>query len=242
MPLRQRRPIGKSVVRAVLTDDLEDSTDRDSFRTWVKLATGQRYRGSLVVQVDDARAVCLLLFRSEIRGAPSPGWIDSLQQLGPHLCRLLRLRRAREENDSRLRVWRTTADQTALAIFTLDFDGVLQENNAAAGELLVDGDGLWVEDAKLAVRMAGDKAAFAEALRRVSDGQKGVALPIHRRSGKTAYHLILSPVDHENRSSGTTFSTIVAYVSDPKRPCAVSGAHLNRVYGLSKREAQLQCH
>lgn len=127
------------------------------------------------------------------------------------------------------------------AVVLLDGDGRVVYTNAAARAILAQGDGLYVEGDRLrAVRKAS-----SDALQRLLDGAamavglKGATIAVPRRSGRSAYLLVVVPAGHAASALGADRATWAVLIADPAATPQVSEEQLRELYGLTEREAQI---
>jgi DNA-binding CsgD family transcriptional regulator len=132
-------------------------------------------------------------------------------------------------------------------MIVLDADGRAVHLNRAAQAIVGRRDGIGVERSGAIVLASSDAARqLAALLSGVRDGgAAGGTLRVPRRHGRAAYTLVISaqPHRHDHRDDAAGAGVIargaMVLIHDPDRRLQASPALLRRIFGLTRREAEL---
>jgi DNA-binding CsgD family transcriptional regulator/PAS domain-containing protein len=168
-----------------------------------------------------------------------------LERITPHLRRAIQvyamLNRATSERD----IYAGAVDQLSVATIILDEQGRLLNNNALAGAILEEADGLALRDQHLQIQGRDLNRELQQALSTVIRAQQDGATSVVRalrvpRSGERAdLGLVIRPAPQSERGKGQSIPCAAIFISDPDLKESASQQILGELFGLTPAEANL---
>lgn len=219
----------------------ETEMDRDPVYAWFGQHNLRYFVGSRLPDTELYVPV-FTLQRSPVQGHVQALDLELFALIKPHVAQALTLADRLGTLGTAWQVGRALLEQVAYAVFTLDEYGYVLFFNRAAEELLVEGDGLKIENGKL-VAVHSTCQRRLEALIDSAVGSipsVGRAwMRIERTSGKPPYAALIAPVTDERFHFTDARAATMVLVSDPHRPINPDPIALRAVFGLTEAESRL---
>jgi DNA-binding CsgD family transcriptional regulator len=199
-----------------LFDDLESNT---STFTSVEFAPGQGHATREMIETF-----------AQVRGHVANAW---------RLNRLMHRRRASQDVEALME------SHAACGLIVYDSRGGIRSVNDRAAAILRQHDGLAIRNGVLIARLAAETRrlqALLEACWRTSTyglGSPGGAVAITRRTGAPRYVVRVMPITVPAVPFPPDLPSIVVTITDPVLPIDVEPEALAKLYGLTRREADL---
>jgi DNA-binding CsgD family transcriptional regulator len=198
---------------------------------------GIEYSMAFCIPVDEGMMAVLSVMRGP-RLAPFTG--DDCLEFGrfaPHVARAISMHGAFRRTCEELMTVKALLDGVPLGMMVVDNDE-LKVANRAARAMLTEGDAMRLQNGRLSGanrRADADlQAAVGEALSG-GDQTVGVALPIDHAEPMRAVVRRLHPA--AAGMVGATSNAVALYVTDPRKPIETQEEILQRLFGLTPREA-----
>jgi DNA-binding CsgD family transcriptional regulator len=184
----------------------------------------------------------MMCFLSVMRGpdhAPfTAGDCADFSCLGPHVARAVTMYGAFQRCREELATVKALLDGVPLGMMVVD-DGGLKVANSAARKLLDEGDAVHLHNGRLrgATRRADADLRDAVEEARSADQPIGLALPIDNAQPMRAVIRRLQPASAG--MLGVPREAVALYLTDPRKPVETPEEVLQRLFGLTGREASV---
>jgi len=200
---------------------------------------GLRYATFVVTAASADRMEALSLWRTTGQGPFHEETRRLLELLYPHIQKSMELRHVLRTTQQRLAGVEAMLDASPTATFLVTSRGRLMHRNAAADNLLVEGDAMSLESGTLVTASTKCRDALRALLQNTGErAGKPIAAPggkttitIQTKSGNQPLYLLAVPLaPAERRRSG---ADIMLLISDPGCPITVPHEILQSIYGLT---------
>jgi DNA-binding CsgD family transcriptional regulator/PAS domain-containing protein len=165
-----------------------------------------------------------------------------LDRLLPHLQRALEVRQRLHSVEQQKASAYDALDRLTLGVILVGATGRLLHVNAAGEAMLRGGDGLtWTPDG-LHADSRDDDRRLQELLAGVRRGDlrsAGGHLRVRRRSGRTAYAVMVTPVAPGLVAAGKELPAVLVFVSDPGARIIADASELSALFGFTPAEGRL---
>ena len=198
--------------------------------------------GALVSR-SDSRLVVLGVTRPKRAGQFSSRELKLLAQTIPHVRRamqvFLRLADAKSQNAAHLAPW----DMLGFGVVLLDAAGKILWRNREATRILERADGLVIHGKSLSAANPLENAELQSVIRLAIStsqgrmGRPGAPLSLSRPSLARSFALLVAPIRMERVFLHEPAA--VVFITDPERESETPVSMLERLYGLTPREAAL---
>lgn len=222
----------------------EAEMDRSEMYRW-RAGFGFRYFiGGQLLRTDSTLSMAALQ-RSRRQGHVTQLEIEAFAAFRPHLSRALRIqsRVAALEQESSS-AW-GAIEGASFGIIVLTGDRRIWRCNREAERIMVEGGEIDGQGGKLVVRRPIDNAA----LQRLIDGaietargrgrDGGGSMALAKRAGPRPYAVLVAPVPERAAPLSLAGPAVVVFLTDPDHAPETPAQLLRRVYGLTRKEAQL---
>lgn len=180
-------------------------------------------------------------------GAPSFSDADLafLSRFMPHLRRAVLVQRRLQGVEFERAAASEALDRSPTGVTILDEAGEVVLLNAAAEEMLAEGDGLRMVRGALSAASEPEAATLRGLVARACTPPRGLAdvddafLRIPRPSGRRPYVLMIAPVRPDRLAAMRHRPAAIVCVSDPERVPVGVQPILRRLYGLTPSEAEV---
>jgi DNA-binding CsgD family transcriptional regulator/PAS domain-containing protein len=196
--------------------------------------------------LDDKAYAFFSAYRGQKAGDFTAGQLERCQFLVPHLKNALAIRLKLADLDARLASALEVLHRLDVALLILDRGGRVIFRNRAAERLLQGGDGLWVRKGFLEIsdRIASRQVnlAIGRATGRLDGApvaRGGGCVVVPRPSCRRDYVVMVSPLLDHGVMCGANRPEALVMISDPGRPRLPPAVLMQRIFGLSPREAEL---
>jgi DNA-binding CsgD family transcriptional regulator len=222
-----------SLDRYVSRERFEESAFHRQFLAPLRDDTA--YCASLALKTPCGEGV-ISLTRGRRAEAFSPEDLETLNDLAPHLMRLLRLRGELAAHRHGARVARDALDCLGIATIVVRGDGRMVHANMAGEAALRREDGLWLREGAIACRHPQSAPRLAAAIRAATAANhpEGSAVAVERDPGEAPYLVDLAPLGGRFRRSMALLTFRDPTVTDPSL-----GVRLRALFGLTKAEAAI---
>lgn len=199
--------------------------------------TGVEYAMGFTIPVDQETMVILSVMRGPNL---SPFTIDDCTDFGrfaPHVTRAVSMHGTFRRNRDELATAKALLDGVPLGMMVVDDDEVKIANRAARA-LLDEGDAMRLQNGRLCGATRRADADLRAAVHEALDGGDqpiGVVLPIDHTEPVRAVVRRLHPASAG--MVGVASEAVALYVTDPRKPIETSEEILQRLFGLTPREA-----
>jgi DNA-binding CsgD family transcriptional regulator len=215
----------------------------DMYR-YLNAPRGYRYPGLVALTCSLRRLEVISFWRTGEEGYLDADSVRLLELLVPHLQSAMEIRQALGTAHARAQGAEAMADASETPTFLLNGDGELLHANAAAREMLGEGDGLTLQKgvltaAKNSMRkpLRGLLAGAKPNAGATAGGLSGFGVPrplsLERVSGRRPLQLLASPV------VGHGSGTVLLLATDPERPVVLRDDVLREHYGLTSAETEV---
>ena len=222
----------------------EAEMDRSEMYRW-RAGFGFRYFiGGQLLRTDSTLSMAALQ-RSRRQGHVTQLEIEAFAAFRPHLSRALRIqgRVAALEQESSS-AWAAIED-ASFGIVVLTADRRIWRCNREAERIMAEGGEIDGQGGRLAARRAIDNAALQRLIAgavetahgRGRDG--GGSMALAKRAGARPYAVLVAPVPESAPSLSLAGPAVVVLLTDPDHAPETPAQLLRRVYGLTRKEAQL---
>lgn len=219
------------------------------FREWLAPQGLAHALGAIVLQEGGVSTV-LTSLRSPRAGEPSADEIRFVQRLLPHLQRGAQLHFRMMDLETGRSATAPVLEHLSVGVLLLDGRGDVVFENGVARAILRTEDGLAVADRRLrAARPVDTRAlenlithAVAPTARSGRLRGAGGAIAIPRPSRLRSFALLVAPLDVGRHRIGARHAAAAIFVSDPERKAQSNEEVLQRLYGLTRAEAELTAH
>lgn len=168
-----------------------------------------------------------------------------VRTLGPHIANAFRLHGQLDAVQAQASGFLQALDRFPQAVFLLGADGRVVTCNQAAKELSAERDGLFIRDGMLESVLVEPRKELRRLLLSSAvptqhrDHGLGGSLRIPRSSHRMPFHLWVVPLLPHRRTPGTGGVTAVVFVSDPNSRRELAADVVEKLFGLTPREAAL---
>ena len=172
-------------------------------------------------------------------------WAADLNEIFPHLQRMLRLARQQAERESQAALVLEMLDFSPWGIVTLCAREGIVYANAEAARILDQSDGLTVRNGRLRLpdRDAGSRLnEFVECAQQVRvDSDELLEMVVSRPSGAPGYRLLGRPMSSPAQSPAgeLAITRVVVLIHDPSERQMPETSQLMQFFGLSRAEARV---
>jgi DNA-binding CsgD family transcriptional regulator/PAS domain-containing protein len=236
-------PLIKSGALGVIEpDDLlprEEMEQSDLYRTLIAPG-GYRYPKIVALTCTLRRFEAISFWRSGEEGSLDADSIRLLEMLVPHMRSVMEIRQALGTAELRSAGSDAIADASGTPAFLLTDEGEILHANAAARELIREGDGLIVRNNILYAAMNSMRKRLPTLLQQALNCAGSFAglpaakpLSIERPSKRRPLQLLASPV------SGPGTARILLLATDPEKPVVLRDDALREHYGLTRAETDV---
>jgi DNA-binding CsgD family transcriptional regulator len=201
---------------------------------------GYRYPGLVALTCTLRRLEAISFWRTGDEGNLDADSIRLLEMLVPHMRSVMEIRQALGTAELRSAGSEAIADASGTPAFLLTEEGEILHANAAARELVREGDGLIVRNNVLCTAMNTMRRRLPALLQQASNCAGAFAgfpaakpLSIERPSRRRALQLLASPV------SGPGTARILLLATDPEKPVILRDDALKEHYGLTGAETEV---
>lgn len=226
----------------------ETRMDRDEFYTDFLAPYGLRY--FLAAQLTDPKTDqhgVLTVQRSPKQGHASAEDVQRLQWLVPHFSRALDIQRRLGLAHLRENTLLETLEHVASGVLVLDAKGRVIRLNTIAEDILSDEDGLCLNNGLFSASEPGTRASINKLLANVMpDGQEDISrlggeVSVPRPSGKAPYMISVRRLPLDRAATGVIAPgpAGLVFVHDPACSTLPSPQHLQALFGLTGREADV---
>ncbi len=201
---------------------------------------GYRYPGMVALTCTLRRFEAISFWRSADEGYLDNDSVRLLEMLVPHMRSVMEIRQALGTAEARSAGSEVIADASETPAFLLTEEGEILHANAAARELVRQGDGLTVRNNILCAAMNTMRKRLQALLLQARSCAGAFAgfrpakpLSMERPSRRRALQLLASPV------SGPGTARILLLVTDPEKPIVLRDDALREHYGLTSAETEV---
>ena len=182
------------------------------------------------------------------RGELCEKHLAPLRLLAPHLRRAVTISRLMDLQLLAASTFARALDALPQAVLLVDGALGLVHANAAAEALLAAGDGVSARAGWLALAQPRSQAALADALARLggvacgageSLGQRGIGIPVQRKSGMPMVAHVLPLRTGELRSGVSQRAVAAVFIADAAQPPQMPQTALALLYDLTPAEARV---
>jgi DNA-binding CsgD family transcriptional regulator len=222
--------------RQIVSDEVLRASD---IYKQVLAPLGIEYSMSFTVPVDE-KMVCLLsVMRGPDHALFTAGDCAGYSCFVPHVGRAVTLHGAFQSCREELATVKALLDGVPLGMMVVD-DDELKVANRAARTLLDEGDAMRVQNGRLRGTTRRADAELRDAVHEARSGTDqpiGLALAIDHAEPMRAVIRRLHPASAG--MLGAPSEAVALYVTDPRKPVETPGEILQRLFGLSAREASV---
>jgi DNA-binding CsgD family transcriptional regulator len=222
--------------RQIVSDEVLRASD---IYKQVLAPLGIEYSMSFTVPVDE-KMVCLLsVMRGRDHALFTAGDCAGYSCFVPHVGRAVTLHGAFQSCREELATVKALLDGVPLGMMVVD-DDELKVANRAARTLLDEGDAMRVQNGRLRGTTRRADAELRDAVHEARSGTDqpiGLALAIDHAEPMRAVIRRLHPASAG--MLGAPSEAVALYVTDPRKPVETPGEILQRLFGLSAREASV---
>ena len=165
--------------------------------------------------------------------------------LMPHLERVLEIRRKLDGLELMHAASADALDKMPTGVVLVDADGRILLANSAAERFLMLGEGLKVEDGKIAASVRTEDCrlrlliATAASTTSGKDIHPGGVLPVSRSTCSRPLSVLVSPVNRATTPVSGPYAAAALFISDPNEFPIPDGALLRYIFGLTNAESGL---
>lgn len=222
----------------------EAQMDRSEMYRWRARFDFRYFIGGQLLRTSSSLSMAAIQ-RSKRQGHANQFEIDAFAAIQPHLGRALRIqdRLAALEQDNSS-AW-TAIENASFGVVVLTGERRIWRCNREADRILAEGGEINGVGGKLAARRSIDNAALQRliagavetAFGRGRDG--GGSMSLAKRARPRPYAVLVAPIPERAALLSPSGPAAVVFVTDPDHAPETPAQLLRRVYGLTRREAQL---
>jgi len=212
----------------------------DIYRQVLK-PVGVEYSMGLTVALERELGCMLSVMRGPDQVSFTNNDCADFGRLSPHITRAANMHGAFQQCREQLAAVNALLDSVPVGMMVVD-DDELKVANRAAQELLGDGDAMRVQNGRLYGATRRGDADLRDAVHQALSGTDqpiGLALPIEHDEPVRAVIRRLHPASAG--MLGAPSEAVALYVTDPRKPVETSEEILQRLFGLTAREASVLC-
>jgi DNA-binding CsgD family transcriptional regulator/PAS domain-containing protein len=222
--------------RQVVSD--EELWASDMYKEALK-PVGIEYSMYMIVPLGEG--LCSLgAMRSASRIAYTGADCEDMSRLSAHLARACETYKTFQLHRRETEVVRAAIDGVPLGMMVID-DGDIALANTAARSILEGRDTLHAHNGRLRANAAQIDAELRDAVRQASDDASrimGIALPAG--DSNDPVHAVMRKIPPDAAGMlGTDDGSVAVYLTDPRRPIETREEILQRLFGLTQREASV---
>ncbi len=222
----------------------EAEMDRSEMYRW-RAGFGFRYFiGGQLLRTDSTLSM-VALQRSKRQGHVTQHEIEAFAAFRPHLGRALRVQgRLADLEQESSSAWAAIED-ASFGIVVLTADCRIWRCNREAERIMAEGSEIDGQGGKLTARRPIDNAALqrliagAVATAQGRGGDGGGSMALAKRAGPRPYAVLVAPVPERSALLSVSGPAAVVLLTDPDHTPETPAQLLRRVYGLTRKEAQL---
>jgi DNA-binding CsgD family transcriptional regulator len=200
---------------------------------------GVEYAMGIAVTLEREMGCMLSVMRGPDQVAFTNSDCADFGRLSPHIARAANMHGAFQQCREQLAAVNALLDSVPVGMMVVD-DDELKVANRAAQELLGDGDAMRVQNGRLYGATRRGNADLRDAVQQAlsdTDQPIGLALPIEHDEPVRAVVRRLHPASAG--MLGAPSEAVALYVTDPRKPIETSEEILQRLFGLTTREASV---
>ena len=224
----------------------EEETRRHEFYAWLASVGVRYYIGTrLFDDLESGTSTFTSINFSPAHGHATRSEIETFGKLRGHIANAWRLNRLMHRSHASREIEVLMESHAACGLIVYDSTGRIRSVNDRAAAILRQHDGLVMRDGVLIAQLAHETdqlQAILEACWRTSMhgvGSSGGAVAITRTSGQPRYVVRVMPVTMPAPPFPPDLPAIVVTITDPVMPIDVEPEVLVKLYGLTRREADL---
>lgn len=174
---------------------------------------------------------------------------DLMGELVPHFKRAFTLHKQLASMDMNQRMAMSALDHIPMGIFVVTGEGKIRFSNDSGQELLNQNDGLSNRSGYLSLKMANEDRAFhrylGSAVKTFNQGTSPTpsqTFSVTRRNVDEPLWAMVSPLASNNLPLGmgvTDQPMAIIFISDPRKPQETPPELLQRLFGFTRREAEV---
>ncbi len=200
---------------------------------------------NVVVNVlrDERRLAPMGVNRTRAQGPFTTDELRWLRNLAPHLHRAMRVHARFKDLSGRATALATLGDASPVGAIMTNASGAAAHLNAAARDLLDQADGLLLRDGILRTSRNGETARLAALILDAAGGPRASSLirpsgtmTVSRPSGRRPLPLVVAPT--RGAGVGRAYAVTISF-ADPEHTPEPDATLIQRLYGLSRREAEV---
>ncbi len=222
----------------------EAEMDRSEMYRWRAGFDFRYFIGGQLLRTDSTLSMAALQ-RSKRQGHATELDIAGFAAFRPHLSRALRIqgRLAALEQESSS-AW-TAIEDASFGIVVLTGDRRIWRCNREAERIMAEGGEIDGQDGKLVARRPIDNAALQRLIAGAIEtahgrgGDGGGSMALAKRAGPRPYAVLVAPVSERAALLSLSGPAAVVLLTDPDHAPETPARLLRRVYGLTRKEAQL---
>lgn len=199
---------------------------------------GIEYSMCFSLPIDEDTGCLLSVMRTRDHAPFTRGDCLDFSALAPHVSRAVTMHGVFQQNKEELTTVKAMLDEVPLGMIALDGEDVIVANRTAR-TLLEEGDAMHVRNGRLHGATRRADAELREAVDAARNGDKAIGLTLMIDHTEPVRVVIrrLRPISAD--LIGTPRESVALYVSDPRKPIETSEEILQRLFGLTAREASV---
>jgi DNA-binding CsgD family transcriptional regulator len=222
----------------------ETEMDRSEMYRWRAGFDFRYFIGGQLLRTDSTLSMAALQ-RSKRQGHATQSEIEAFAAVRPHLARALRIhdRLAALEQDSSS-AW-AAIEGASFGIVVLTGDRRIWRCNREAERIMAEGGEIDGQDGKLIAKRPIDNAALQRLIASAIETARGCghdgggSMALAKRSGPRPYAVLVAPIAEGTATLTPAGPAVVVLLTDPDHAPETPARLLRRVYGLTRKEAQL---
>lgn len=222
----------------------EAEMDRSEMYRWRAGFDFRYFIGGQLLRTESTLSMAALQ-RSKRQGHATQSEIEAFARFQPHLGRALRIqgRLAALEQESSS-AW-TAIEDASFGIVVLTGDRRIWRCNREAERIMAQGGEIDGQGGKLAARRPIDDAALQRLIAgavETAHGRSragGGSMALAKRAGPRPYAVLIAPVSERAAQLSLSGPAAIVLLTDPDHAPETPAQLLRRVYGLTRKEAQL---
>jgi DNA-binding CsgD family transcriptional regulator len=222
----------------------EHEIDNSTFHRLMERRSGIRYRVcAKLFEADDVTAF-VALQRTRDQGHPDNRLLSSCMRIVPHLARAVRIAHRLDDLALTANTTMQALGDLPIGILVIDKTGAVSYLNGAAAAVIEAGDALAIGATGLVALRKVDNEQLQRELANAFDfrAPAGSGMALRRKSGKRPYAVQLVPASDRYAVFAGTGPRVIMFVTDPERSTKTPDEWLQRLFGLTRRQAQLANH
>ena len=217
-----------------------NALEASDFYRYLIEPSGYQYPGLVALTCTLRRLEVISFWRSGEEGYLDADSVRLLELLVPHLQVAMEIRYALGITEIHAKGAETMADASTTPAFLLSGGGSVLHINAAASELVSDGDGLILKDGLLGAAKSSMRKPLQQLIREThmslgwfagSPGAKPLSL--ERLSSRRPLQLLASPIARKEEGA------ILLLATDPEKPIVLTDDVLREHYGMTQAQTEV---